>query len=584
MKVIALVIVLFIIPFALAQPINPKALDEVTLKITQSGTLVTTGFDRANLTIYIPQEGVQSIIVDTNGGTWKYIYDKFGNKIVLMEWGRVSDSVKYRVETLVKNNAKHLASEKKIGSDNTYLDETHSIIISDDIKKTAYPYEKNLAKAAELSAWVNKYMTYDLTYSGKTPPSDVVFKERRGVCAEYATLLTSLLRASGIPTRYIVGYAYSNVQNKFEGHAWVEVLTNEGWVPFDPTWLQGGYLDASHIKTGNLLDNNQTETLSYTGGKILWQKDNDVFELLDYKEKDVLKITLSAKQTLASNENGYIKADLTTNGCGVFDIMTSSCVDKTREKMIDIYDANRSVWFCGSDVVYWFFAQKDLSKKYFSCPIVIFDQTGASSTTRIEFRDTATISETFITGPETVNTNEEFRLNAFATENYIFYSPVFGEHESNVWDLSIKKPDDYNFYLYYNGALARKTVTAVERKEFDIKLQTPLNATLKNSFIVNVSVKNLLGKRIGNVVLNFDNYQINDTVIFNNNDEKTFSYNLTAEKLGNRKISVYVSSDTLSTYSASIYVYEIRQWWQNITDPLARFFNNIAEMFSNIFG
>jgi hypothetical protein len=262
--------------------------------------------------------------------------------------------------------------------------------------------------------------------------------------------------------------------------------------------------------------------------------------------------------------------------------MVSSCIDKAREKVLVIYDSNRSVWFCGQKDVYWFFAQKDDNKKYYSCPLMVYDQTGSTANIRAEFRDKDTISETFITGPETAGTNENFRLNGFATENFIFYSPDFGEHNSNVWDLSIKKPGTYNFYLYYDGALARKTVAVVERKEFDIGMQLPVNASIKDSFSVNATVKNLLGPRIGRVVLNFDNYEINETISFKQNEEKTLSYNLTATNRGNRKISLSVFSDTLSTYSTSIYVYEIKQWWQNITEPIANFFDAIAKFFTGM--
>ena len=113
-------------------------------------------------------------------------------------------------------------------------------------------------------------MEYDKTLVGEKMPSNWVFDNKRGVCAEYSTLLAALLRVSGIPTRYVIGYAYTNIDKDFIPHAWVEVLSANGeWIPFDPTWLQGGYVDATHVKTANLIDGNHTENMiRYSGGKI----------------------------------------------------------------------------------------------------------------------------------------------------------------------------------------------------------------------------------------------------------------------------------------------------------------------------
>jgi transglutaminase-like putative cysteine protease len=58
-------------------------------------------------------------------------------------------------------------------------------------------------------------------------------------CTEYASLLTALCRASGVPARYLEGLrvldAESGEDDRIE-HAWVEVyLPGSGWMPADPT-------------------------------------------------------------------------------------------------------------------------------------------------------------------------------------------------------------------------------------------------------------------------------------------------------------------------------------------------------------
>src|SRR4030067_149194 len=58
---IFLVFILVLIP-AFAQEFNAKAAEEITLKITQTGTLHITGpIDRVNLSLYIPQEDIKKM-------------------------------------------------------------------------------------------------------------------------------------------------------------------------------------------------------------------------------------------------------------------------------------------------------------------------------------------------------------------------------------------------------------------------------------------------------------------------------------------------------------------------------------------
>lgn len=71
-----------------------------------------------------------------------------------------------------------------------------------------------------------------------------LFKTRRGFCEHYASAFAVLMRAAGIPTRIVVGYAGGEI-NPYDGwlvlrqsnaHAWDEVwLKNRGWVRVDPT-------------------------------------------------------------------------------------------------------------------------------------------------------------------------------------------------------------------------------------------------------------------------------------------------------------------------------------------------------------
>lgn len=73
------------------------------------------------------------------------------------------------------------------------------------------------------------------------------WKTKKGICFDYAALMTAMLRSSGIPTRLDIGYA-TNIY-----HAWISTyLDEQGWVDnvikfdgknwtmMDPTFAAGG--------------------------------------------------------------------------------------------------------------------------------------------------------------------------------------------------------------------------------------------------------------------------------------------------------------------------------------------------------
>ncbi|VVC71712.1 Transglutaminase-like superfamily protein [uncultured archaeon] len=101
-------------------------------------------------------------------------------------------------------------------------------------------------RVVKLADFVNSYVEYDLTLAGAEEDAVWVLENRRGVCVEYAHLYAALARSLGIPTRILTGYAFGREGSWF-GHTWAESYIGE-WVPVDPTWLEAGYLDGTHIQ------------------------------------------------------------------------------------------------------------------------------------------------------------------------------------------------------------------------------------------------------------------------------------------------------------------------------------------------
>jgi len=102
------------------------------------------------------------------------------------------------------------------------------------------PYEKAVAVESHLES------TKRYSLSVERPEGDVadafLFEMDAGYCTYFATTMVAMLRAEGVPARFVTGYTPGErvddefVVRGFDSHAWVQVyVPDEGWVQFDPT-------------------------------------------------------------------------------------------------------------------------------------------------------------------------------------------------------------------------------------------------------------------------------------------------------------------------------------------------------------
>lgn len=96
----------------------------------------------------------------------------------------------------------------------------------------------------------NTSYDYDLAKtvkSGYLPNVDNTLSTKKGICFDYAALMTAMLRSQGIPCKLVIGYAGTIY------HAWINVyITGVGWVDgfiyfdgqkwslMDPTFMSSG--------------------------------------------------------------------------------------------------------------------------------------------------------------------------------------------------------------------------------------------------------------------------------------------------------------------------------------------------------
>ncbi len=109
----------------------------------------------------------------------------------------------------------------------------------------------NLEKVGAIYAFVIDHVTYDkekakTVQSGYLPDVDETLASGKGICFDYAALMTAMLRSQNVPAKLVVGYTGSVY------HAWINVWSEQnGWIEakiyfdgrqwklMDPTFASG---------------------------------------------------------------------------------------------------------------------------------------------------------------------------------------------------------------------------------------------------------------------------------------------------------------------------------------------------------
>lgn len=118
-----------------------------------------------------------------------------------------------------------------------------------------------LVKVGKIYDFVVNNFTYDkqlaaTVKSGYLPVLDSVLAAKKGICFDYASLMTGMLRSQGVPCKLITGYVPTNGGTAY--HAWISVWSEEtGWIEgavyfngsawqrMDPTFASSGHGSAS---------------------------------------------------------------------------------------------------------------------------------------------------------------------------------------------------------------------------------------------------------------------------------------------------------------------------------------------------
>ncbi len=254
--------------------------DSLLLEITTAGNFELIAEEnnarvelvQAELLLYPEEDFRQSIKkIDHEGKLkedillfeWKgrYLGEKDFGYTALIETQNVQKEVRRKIAYPIKEITgfeDYLAPTEKIDSSNPAIRKMAAELAEgeDDLFKVAF----------NLASWVDQNVEYDLnTLTAEASQSaSWVLENRQGVCDEMTSLFIAMARSLGIPARFVKGVSYTNSElfdEPWQAHGWAEVYFPEiGWVSFDITFGQYGYVDVSHIKLRDGFDPSDADT------------------------------------------------------------------------------------------------------------------------------------------------------------------------------------------------------------------------------------------------------------------------------------------------------------------------------------
>jgi len=240
------------------------------------------------------------------------------NNTLLFNWNNpVEETLDFTVNSRVKRYAKYTEVKEKVDFPildldediQEYLEETRMIDYSNpDIKALATELASGeddaYVVAVKIADWVQQNISYSITTltSEASQSASWVLESRYGVCDELTNLYIALLRSVGIPARFVTGISYTSsdlFSEPWNLHGWTEVyFPDYGWIPFDVTYGQYGFVDPTHIKFSHATDSEQASiSYEWKGKDVFVDMDDPEFdtEVVSYGKKAKEPIELSAE-------------------------------------------------------------------------------------------------------------------------------------------------------------------------------------------------------------------------------------------------------------------------------------------------
>ena len=249
--------------------LNVDVSSKATIKPTSSDYSVK--YINVNLSHYPYEDFDQEILsLDINPQA------KLESNSMLFTWDNPSAIINFGYNAKIKTGS-HIAKIKEkikfplldIPEELGPFTKPSEIIDSDD--EDVVGYASDLAEGEDdlyavvhkIAEWTKNNVEYDLSTltAEVSQKASWVIDNRQGVCDELTSLFIAMLRSLGIPAKFVSGVAYTNsplFPENWGSHGWAEVyFPGYGWVPYDVTYGQFGYLDPTHVKLKESVDSNE---------------------------------------------------------------------------------------------------------------------------------------------------------------------------------------------------------------------------------------------------------------------------------------------------------------------------------------
>ncbi len=570
---------------SLAQKIeNPRKVTYLKAVVTISGEFkveklsLLSEFEEASVKVYIPQQTPRQRVklLSVDPPNFRIVNDSFNNTMVELLYREFYPEGKfpYEIKLLVEVNASSPLDEKFsvwFNSSDDYLRVSTSILRFVDSFRT----DNKLKKLSQLAMWINDNVAYDLSYEPVTMPASWVFENRKGTCDEFTNLFLSFARVMNLPYRYVSGIALG--EKDFEKHAWAEVYLDGKWIPFDPTWNEAYFLDATHIKLANLPSANFSETARVTGYElsIRWVRSSEYkVEVLDVKEADLFSLEGELLTKEVRDDGAFllrVKVSPSLIECGIVKLRINSCVSESGEDFFEIQPKEKSFFLCGNFSTHFFGKISiELKKSYvYTCPLVLGVEQGEEIEIPVKVFPKRTYSHVKVFPRFAVaQTGQKFNLTVTTTLErnklyMIFQDEVFLVQPGVVQVSSPKAPGNYTLlFVTEFGEWNASSLKVVKRKKIRLfEVILPKRAVPNLSFKVKIGVKNLVNESVfAEVVASFDEKTFKKTFYLKPLSTKEFVLNVTPTSLGTKSFYVLVKcEDDMEVFSKEVRVIPLHE-------------------------
>jgi len=177
---------------------------------------------------------------------WGTMVDAFDVQVAHSELAVTGSSV-VRTATAVPRTALRWAEQRQPAVADRFaelLGPTHYVPVAEELVDVAGHLGASapdpVAGADAAADWVRSRLAYDTCTTDVTTTAAQALAGGGGVCQDFTHVTLGLLRAMGIPARYVSGYAFGTpdvavgADAAGESHAWVEAWTGD-WYALDPT-------------------------------------------------------------------------------------------------------------------------------------------------------------------------------------------------------------------------------------------------------------------------------------------------------------------------------------------------------------